>query len=161
MKSSSKFLDYEVALLLARYGKRSLLDALAKKLELTPKQLEVILQTPLNERSVSRSRKKPSPVDVVKQLAQEYPKKADFLQMLHQRFSNRTFLPELRDVRRFFDQHARPLGASKSRAESVGKVLRLLAELDVAELEALCQAQPENAYSSLGLISDEILRRDR
>ena len=159
--SSSKFLDYEVALLLAKYGKRALLSALAEKLELTPDQLEVILQTPLNARLISRSRKKPPPLDLVKQLAHEYPDKAHLLQTLYERFDNRTFLPQLRDVRRFFERHARPLGASKSRAELVEKVLRLLAELDVAELEAFCQPQPENAYSSLGLISDEILRRDR
>lgn len=161
MMSSSKFLDYEVTLLLAKYGKSSLLEALAKKLELTPDQLEATLQTPPNQRSVSHSRKKPPPFDLLKQLSREFPNKAHLLQTLYERFDNRTFLPELRDVRRFFDQHARPLGASKSRAESIEKVLRLLAELDVAELEALCQAQPENAYSSLGLISDEILRRNR
>jgi len=159
--SSPKFLDYELALLLAKYGRNALLGALAKKLELTPEQLEAILQTPLNEKSVSRSRKKPSPVDLVTQVAQEDPTKAHLLRTLYGRFENRTFLPELRDVRRFFDRHGRPLGASKSRAQSLPKVLRLLAELEVAELEALCQAQPENVYSSLGLISDEILRRGK
>ncbi len=161
MMSSSKFLDYEVTLLLAKYGKSALLEALAKKLELTPDQIETTLQTPPKQKSLSHSRKKPPPADLVKQLSQELPNKAHLLWTLYERFENRTFLPELRDVKRFFDQHARPLGAAKSRAESVGKVFRLLAELDVAELEALCRAQTENAYSSLGLISDEILRRDR
>jgi hypothetical protein len=159
--SASKFLDYEVALLLAKYGKTALLDALARKLQLTPDQLEAILQTPLNERPASSSKKRPRPVDLVSQLAQEYPSKAQLLRTLHGRFGNRTFLAELRDVKRFFEQHDRPLGASKSRTETLPKVLRLLAELDIAELEALCQAQPDNAYSSLGVISDEILRRDR
>lgn len=159
--SSSKFLDYEVTLLLAKYGKDALLAALAKKLQLTPDQLEAILQTPLNEESVSRSRKKPPAVDRVTELAQEFPNKAQWLRTLHGRFENRTFLRELRDVKRFFEEHARPLGTLKSRAESLPKLLTLLAELDVAELESLCQAQPENAYSSLGVISDEILRRNR
>jgi hypothetical protein len=158
--SSSKFLDYEVALLLAKYGKNAVLDALAKKLQLTPDQLEVALQTFPNEKSGSRSRKT-STIDLVTQLAQENPNKAQLLRTLHGRFENRTFLPALRDVKRFFERHARQLGASKSRAESLPKVLRLLAELDVAELEALSHAQPENTYSSLGVISDEILRRDR
>jgi hypothetical protein len=161
MMSSSKFLDYEVTLLLAKYGKSALLEALAKKLELTPDQLEATLQTPPNRKSISHSRKKPPPVDLVKQLSHEFPNKAHLLQTLYERFENRAFLPELRDVRRFFEQHARRLRASKSRPESFEEVLKLLAELDVAELESLCQARPENAYSSLGLISDEILRRDR
>ena len=135
--SSSKFLDYEVALLLAKYGKTALLQSLAKKLQLTPDQLEVILQTPLNDKSASRSAKGLSTVNFIEQLAQEYPNKAQLLRTLQGRMENRTFLPELRDVKRFFEQHNRPLGSSKSRAETLPKVLRLLAELDVAELEDL------------------------
>jgi hypothetical protein len=160
MMSTAKFLDYEVALLLAKYGKPALVGALAKKLQLTPDQLEGLLQTSLNEKPVSRSTKKLPAVDLVAQLAQEYPSKAELLQTLHGRFRNRTFLPELRDVKRFFEQHDRSLGASKSRAESLPKLLRLLAELEVAELEAICQTRPANEYSSLGVISDAILRRN-
>jgi hypothetical protein len=159
--SSSKFLDYEVALLLAKYGKTALLGALARKLQLAPVELETILETDLNEKSVSHAKKRPPPVDLVAQLAEADPNKAQLLRTLSGRFGNRTFLPELRDVKRFFGQHDRPLGALKSRAESLPKVLMLLAELEVAELEVLCQAQPDGAYSSLGVISDEILRRNK
>jgi len=161
MMSSSKFLDYEVALLLAKYGKTALLAALAKQLQLTPAELDVLLQTTLDNQAASRSKKRQEPVDLVAQLAHEYPSKAQLLRTLHGRFRNRTFLPDLRDVKLFFEQHDRPLGASRSRADTLPKVLRLLAEFDIAELEALCQAQPERAYSSLGVISEEILRRDR
>lgn len=159
--SSARFLDYEVALLLAKYGRAALLDALGKKLHLTPEQLDSILRAPINEKPASRSRKKSSPVDLVAELAHGHPEKAHLLRSLYGRFQNRTFLPEMRDVRRFFDQRARSLGASKSRAETLPRLLRLLAELDKSELDALCQAQPESAYSSLGIISDEILRRDK
>lgn len=158
---SLKFLDYEVALLLAKYGKTALLAALARKLQLTPEQLEGILQTPLNDKPVARSRKRPSPVDLVAQLAQEHPNKAQLLRTLHGRLENRTFLGELRDVRRFFERHGRPLGAVKSRAESLPKVIKLLSELDIAELEAICQTQPEDQYSSLAVISEAILGRER
>jgi hypothetical protein len=157
----SKFLDYEVALLLAKYGKTAVLGTLAKKLQLTLDELERILETHLNEKSVSHSKKRPSTVDLVAHLAEAHPNKAQLLRTLNGRFENRMFLPELRDVKRFFEQHDQPLGSSRSRADSLPRVLRLLAELEVAELEALCQAQPENAYSSLGVISDEILRRNK
>lgn len=156
----SKFLDYEVALLLAKYGKTALLAALAKKLELTLDELEVLLQTSLKNQVPSRSKKRHDAVELVAQLAHEYPSKAELLRELHDRFAHRTFLPEFRDVKRFFEQHDRPLGSSRSRAETLSRILRLLAELDVAELEALRHVQPEN-YSSLGVISEEILRQDR
>jgi hypothetical protein len=159
--SACSFVDYEVALMLAKYGKRTLIDALAQKLQMTPDQLEVVLQSPPKKRAVSQVRKELSSADLVNELAHVHPKKGDMLRTLHQRFLNRTFLPNLRDVKRFLERHARPVGALKSRAESVDKVLRLLAELDVEELETLCQAQSEGGYSSLALISDAILHRDR
>lgn len=125
---SSKFLDYEVALLLAKYGKTALLEALAKKLQLTPEELEAILQTPVNAEAASRSRKRPMAVEIVEQLAKEHPSKSQWLRTLYIRFGNRTFLPGLRDVKRFFEQHDRPLGPSKSRAETLPNVVSLLAE---------------------------------
>jgi hypothetical protein len=161
MMSYSKFLDYEVVLLLAKYGKSAVLGALAKQLALTPEQLEAFLQRPPARQSDTRSTKRPSLSDLVTQLAQEHPTKAEVLRTLHGRLENRTFLPQLRDVRRFFDRHEHSLGNTKSRSEALPSVLKLLAELDVTELEGLCQAQPENTRSSLGLLSDAILRRDR
>ena len=159
--AASRFLEYEVALLIAKYGKSALLDALAKKFHLTQDELEEILQARLDDKPVSPAKKRPASDDLISQLAQENPSKAQLLRTLHGRFGSRTFLPELRDVRRLFEQHDRPVGTLKSRAETLPKVLRLLVELDIAELEGLCQAQPKNAYSSLEVISDEILRRDR
>jgi len=159
--SPQKLLDYEVALLLAKYGKNGLLGALAKQLELTPEQLEAFLQSPPAPKSDARSTKRPTLSDFVMQLSQEHPDKAEVLRTLYGRLENRTFLPELRDVRRFFDRHGRPPGNTKSRSESLPRVLKLLADLDVTELEELCETQPEDTRSSLGLISDEILRRYR
>jgi hypothetical protein len=161
MMSSPKFLDFEVALLLAKYGKSALLAALAKKLQLTPEQLEEMLQARLSEVPVSRPKKRTDSADVIARLAQEHPEKTQYLRDLTARFENRTFLREFRDVKRFFEEHGRSLGTAKSRAMALPTVLHLLVDLDVAELETLCQAQPEDTYSSLGIISDEILRRDR
>lgn len=159
--SAPQFLDYEVALLLAKYGKTALLKALAEKINLTPEQLESILQSPPTQSGGPRSRKKLSASDVVEALAQEHPEKAQFLRVLQARFENRGFLPELRDVKRFFEQRHRVLGTAKSRVETFPRLAKLLAELDSGELSALCQSQPQSGYSSLGIISDEILRREK
>ncbi len=160
MMSAPRFLEYEVALLLAKYGKSALLKALAQKVNLTPEQLEAILQNPPTQ-SRTHPRKKQSASELVDALAREHPEKAESLRVLQARFENRSFLPELRDVKRFFDQRHRTLGSAKSRVETFPKVAKLLAELDAAELSALCQSQPQSGYSSLGIISDEILRREK
>lgn len=161
MISYSKFLDYEAALLLAKYGERAVLGALAKQLKLTPEQLEACLQSPPGRKSGMRSTRPPLLSDLVIQLAQEHPNKAEALRTLHSRLENRTFLPEIKDVRRFLEQHGGSPGNTKSRSASLPRVLKLLAELDVTELEGLRQSQLETSRSSLGLISDQILRRDR
>ena len=161
MMSASRFLDYEVALLLAKYGKTALLKALAQKLNTTPEQLESILQSSPTEGLSPRARKRRSVPNVIEDLAQKHPDKAQFLETLQARFENRSFLPELRDVRRFFEQHQRPLATTKSRVHAFPKLANLLAELDVSELSTLCQSQQQSAYSSLGIISDEILRREK
>ena len=156
-----RFLDYEVALLLAKHGKEAVLGTLASKLGLAPPELESLLRGIDEEKPVRRERAPAFSVDQIEDLVAQNPQKAEQLRVLHTRFLNRTFLPELRDVRRFFEQHSRSLGHTKSRAQSLPKVMRLLADLDRAELDALCEARQPVEYSSLGIISDEILRRDR
>jgi hypothetical protein len=160
MKSST-YLEYEVALLLAKYGKDAVLKALAPKLQLSHEELESILNELPRKKESVRSRKVPANIDSIDDFTREHPEKAEYLRKLHDRFQKRTFLPELRDVKRFFERQSWDLGRIKSRADSFRRLFKLLAELDLPELEGLCDAQPEGAYSSLGVISDQILRRDR
>lgn len=159
--SSRKFLEYEVALLLAKYGKGAVLNVFAKQLNLTPEQLGSILNKLPSEKASRRGAKRPTLDEVVAQLTQQYPDKARLLHTLQGRLENRSLFPALKDVKRFFDRRGHPLGLAKSRAESLPTVLRLLAELDTSDLEGLCQMPTDVGRSSLGLISDEILRRDR
>jgi hypothetical protein len=161
MMSYRKFLDYEVTLLLAKYGESAVLGALAKQLRLTPEQLEALLQSLPVRKPSARSTKGPSLSDLVDQLAQKHPDKAEALRKLQSRLDNRTFLAELKDVRLFLDRRGSSLGSAQSRSAALPKVLKLLAELDVTELEELSRAQREASRSSLGMISDEILRRGR
>jgi hypothetical protein len=161
MMPTPRFLDYEVALLLAKHGKTALVKALAQKVNLTPEQLESILQSPPTPNRSSQPRKMQSASDLLETLTQEHPEKAQFLRVLQARFENRSFLPELRDVKRFFEQRHRTLGNAKSRLATFPRVVKLLVELDSTELSSLCQSQPQDGYSSLGIISNEILRREK
>jgi hypothetical protein len=158
---SATHLEHEVGLLLAKYGKKAVLDALATKVQLPHEELESLLKRMPSKKSRAHSRKTPIASESMDDLIREHPAKTPFLRTLHGRFQNRTFLPELRDVRRFFEQHSRTLGAAKSRTESFRRLFKLLAELDVPELDSLCQAEPPLSYSSLGIISDAILGRNR
>jgi hypothetical protein len=156
---SSNYLEYEVALLLAKYGKNAVLHALATKMQLSQEQLELVLKEMPSKKPGSR--RPTPPLESIDQIIQEHPEKASFLRALQRRFQSRTFLPELRDVRRFFERHSRNVATLKSRADSSPRLFQLLAELDLPELEALCLAEQEGGYSSLGVIADEILRQHK
>lgn len=84
------------------------------------------------------------------------------MRQLCARFDNRTFLPELKDVKRFFDRHGRPATVWKSRALAQASLFRVLADASMSELKTLLAEEPVGSnVSSLGLISDEILGRNR
>lgn len=156
---SPPYLDYEIMLLLAKYGKSAVLGSLSRKLKLTPAELEAALHHVPAPKAGQRSPARRDHADPTEELAHKYPKKAHLLRTLRDRFQHRQFLPELRDVKRFFEQHRSHLGSIKSRADSFPRVLQLLSELNLAELEVLCRGEPNGSYSSLELIADEILRK--
>lgn len=157
--TSQQILKYHLALLLAAHGERAVIAALADTIKLSQAELEKLL-IELKE-SEPRKRRKPAEPkqDVVEMLVTQYPGKAEALRILAARYRNKTFLSELRDVRRFFEQHSRPFGQTKSRADALPKLARLLADLDLEELTALCALPEDHEYSSLGVISDQILGR--
>ena len=99
--------------------------------------------------------------DTIELLVAQNPEKADTLRSLDVRFSNKTFLPELRDVRRFLENHSVPSKSVKSRVDARPKLFRVLASLDSSELSSLSEQMDSGGYSSLGIISDHILGRDR
>jgi hypothetical protein len=158
---SPRYLDYEVALLLAKYGKEAVINSLAQKMDMSQVDLEALLKKIDKAKPFPRRHPKAPPVDPIETVVAQYPEKAKQLHELHTRFLNRTFLANLRDVKRFFDQHSGSLGHVKSRVQSLPKLIKLLAELGTAELNTLCQTPNSAEYSSLGIISDEILRRDK
>jgi len=153
------YLDYEVALLLAKYGKPAVVESLARTLQLDEAEIHTALNELPRSKSAVKQKATSTQHGVLDELVRDNPEKAKHIRTLHDRFHNRTFLPELRDVKRFFYEHSHPFGSAKSRADSLPRLLQLLAELDVAELETLSAVDVSNGYSSLGIISDAILRK--
>lgn len=158
-----EFLELEVSLILLKYGKEALLKTLARRMQLSDEALRLELEKlALRAEYPSASKKKairPFSLDSVLIGREE---KAGPLRQLCARFENRTFLPELKDVKRFFDRHGMPAPIWKSRSLAQASLFRFLADLDVTELYKLLDEGPAGAEaSSLGLISDEILGRNR
>ena len=158
---SVQLLDYEIVLLLAKYGEKRVLSMLAERLGLSADELQRRLKRIKEATPRITTRKPIDPHRIVDSIISEKPEKAAHLRRLFSRFQSRTFLPELKDVKRFFERHGRDFGKVKSRAQVIKPLFMLLANLDTSELASLGEYIPEDNYSSLGIISDEIMRRHR
>lgn len=159
---SSNFLEYEIALILAKYGEKQVLSTLAKNLGLSARELDFKLQNVKYLKPKVTTRQHTDPKKIIDSLIIANPEKSEFLNLLLARFQNRTFLPELKDVKRLLNRYSTLKSSVKSRSSAAPYLFRLLASLDLKELASLCEAnQDQDTYSSLGIISDEIMRRNK
>lgn len=159
--TSKEYLAIHLTLLLSQYGERSVLEGLAPLIGTSVADL----QSRLNDvqkigHAQPKRRKGAAAVGApVESLLGQYPEKADVLRRIQARFVDRTFLPELKDVRRFLDRHGQASSSLKKRDDGFPRVVRQLVNLPKDELEAIVSEPVSSGYSSLGVISDQILGR--
>jgi len=157
--STDEILELELSLLLINYGERKVLRSLAKVNGLNDNELETKLKRIHQLEKKPASRKSRDPSKAVDEIISRHPQKSKLLKLLYSRFQSRSFLPEMRDIKRLFHRHSLEPKNLKSRSTSASKVFQLLASLDEKELEEFTQEQDKTNYSSLGIISDEIMKR--
>jgi hypothetical protein len=148
-------LDIDVRLLLVRYGRNKVLQALAHLSEQTVEDLERQLQA-IQQKSTKPKRLLPSVKELAEQAAQEHSEIAEPLRTLAVRFENRTFLPQLRDVQRFLDRAGVAHGKLKSRAAAAPTVIRTLAKLPPDSLAQLL-VDKTSADSDYALLARAIM----
>ncbi len=157
--SPNELLELELSLLLIKYEERKVFVSLAKLSGLTLTELETKLRKIQQVEKKRPARKSKPSSRVIDEVINQHPQKSDILRILYARFQNKTFLSQLRDIKRLFNRHSLEAERVKSRSSAASKVFKLLASLDVHELEELAQEQDKSNYSSLGIISDEIMKR--
>lgn len=143
-----------------RYGRRAVLDILARLGEQTPEQLEQHLRALEQQPKLNRSKKsKPPLVEIAASECRDRADIADALRTLAVSFENRTFLPNLRDVRRFFERIGAPHGAFKSRTLAGPVLIRTLSKLPREELLGLVAKGGLPGESDYSLLSQAIMGR--
>lgn len=159
--TSKDFLRLHLSLLLAQHGERAVLESLAPLLGSSSDDLLIKLA---DARNLGRGRPeaappsgKPEPVEA---LLAAHPDKAQVVRELRSRFAARTFLPEMKDVRRFLDRHGQPTSVVKKRDAAFAKIAQQLVKLPLADLQAMLAMPADSSFSSLGVISDQILGRN-
>ena len=148
-------LQIELRLLFLRYGKRGVLDALATLSEQTLPEIEADLRA-AEERKRKRNRKSASATDLVGELSSRRPEVSEALRVLANRYENRTFLPQVRDVHRFLDRTGSPY-KPRSRRDAAKRVMTALSRLDVEELNRLLEGTVAQSTSDYAQLAREIM----
>jgi hypothetical protein len=159
--NTQNYLQYEIILLLAKYGERQVLNALASHLQISADVLEERLREIIQLKPRITTKKKADPAAIIETLVAQHADKAEGLKILFSRFQNKTFLPELKDVKRFCNRHGLDIGNVKSRTASVPKLFKLIASLETKAVEILIDDFNTGEYSSLGILADEIMKREK
>lgn len=159
--STNTFLRLQIGILLAQYSKGAVLDELAIQLDQPVADLQALLS---DMQKVGHVRHKSSigkrPGTKLETDFGSDPEKAALILRIKERFDNRTILRELKDVRRFLERNGHTTGALKTRSLAFPRIARLLVTLPVADLVAMLAQEPQGEFSSLGIISDQILGRN-
>lgn len=159
MTIKKEMLSYDIMLLLLRYGRSAIIGELAIQLDLSEERLRVELERMKDLHNKTVVKKRSGAKFSVKQLASKHPEIADVLLILDARYENRTFMPELKDVKKFLDQNGHASRTVKSRQVAKKRVFEVLLRLEPKRLEDLAAEEDQTSGSSLGIISDQILRR--
>jgi hypothetical protein len=155
---NDEFLDIDVQILVLRYGRQKVLTALSRLVEQTPAELEQQLQILGHKSSVGRKKEpNPSLVDVATSECRGLTEIQEPLRVLALAFENRTFLPNLRDVRRFLDRGGASPQKFKSRAIAGPAVIRALSKLPKDELTSLASRDGSSGESDYSLLSRAIM----
>lgn len=158
MSTNDKFLSFDVTILLARYGEKSVIGELSKQVNLREDELEDKLARIRSLPKRESKSKKAAPEFSLELYMSERPDIAEQMKVLDSRYDNRTFLSELRHVKRFLERRGVPSANIKSRELGKRKVFELITSLSGKEVSVLMSEDAVAGESSLGIISDQILR---
>jgi hypothetical protein len=157
--SNDEIIELELNLLLIKYDEKKVIKHLAKIIRLSPDELEANLREVHQVKKKSLSKKRNRTTSAVEELINQNSQKSQVLNVLYSRFQSKSFLPNLSDIRRLFNRYSSEPENLKSRSNSALKIFKLLTSIDKNELEELAQEQDKKDFSSLGIISDEIMKR--
>jgi len=149
-------LAIEVRLLLVKYGYVQLTQALATIKDSSVEKIEDDIRKLESSRSKSKTHTR-SINDIITKLIADNPIKAKELKALAIMYNNRSFLPQLRDVKQFLAKYSSDRGVSNSRASAASQVFLTLSALSISQLQEYLTTSETDNSSDLAIFSDQIL----
>jgi hypothetical protein len=155
--NDKQFVQSYLALIISKYGETLVSEALTDLIGSSEKKSE----KPLTKEKQNNTKINLTKSKQFQELEEKHPDKFIAVKDLMERFENKTFLPELKDIKRFLEKQGLINSSSiKSRKSAESKITQTLFTLPVEELEIILSSPVNDEHSSLGIIADEILRRD-
>jgi chromosome partitioning protein len=156
----NRFLELELRLLVARYGRPQVLQGLAKLTGSTVEAIESQMKE-IEQRTSARTSKRKSTEAILEEITAKNPASRSSLQKLLALYESRTFLPHLRSVKSFLERRGHST-TYKSRHEALPDVMRLLATLGDSELRTILEsALRTDTSSDYSLLANEIISPHR
>jgi hypothetical protein len=155
-----KILQLEIRLIIARYGKRRVLEEIAVIEDVDMVAIERDIEQIEARVKKKKQRKKKSISELIEDAGLNDDVRV-IVEKLAYRYDAKEFLPQLRDVKRFLETSDIPAGKIRSRLGALPKVIVVLARKSTAELEKLVVELQTSERGDLGIITDHILGRGR
>jgi len=150
-------LNLELRVLLYRYGRRRVLESLAALGEQSLPDLEAQMSA-LEKRSKEKGRRPPKTAqELVAAACKDRPESEGVVLDLINRYENRLFLPQLRDVERFLNHRGIRHTRLKSRTDALPRVVQGLSQLSPAELKRLLEGTSQEGQTDFALLADQIM----
>jgi hypothetical protein len=155
---TSEFLKVQLRLLVAQFGRKSVLEAFAGLSEASPEQL----QEEIARLEAARRAKTPKHDKPLDELLAELPsmpeRSTNLFKQLGRLFESKLFLPNLRDTEEFLRRSGAASRKFKSRRKAFGAVLKALSEMPVSELESLvAQNTHAGSQSDYSLLANQLM----
>jgi hypothetical protein len=155
---NDELLRIDLGLLILRYGRVKVLEALAHIENVTVAELEQRLTAAAKKRKTTKT-VRPSIMEIVETEASQREEIAEPLRALAVDFQNRTFLPHLRDVHRFLARMNVSHRKFKSRISAGPALIRTLTKLSREDLVRLAgRGSSEERESDYSLLARAIMR---
>lgn len=159
--TTQQFLKTQVHLLVAQFGRKTVLEAVAGLTDLTPEELQKqVSQLQANRRAKGPSREM-SLDELIAALPPMPEEIRDSVMQLGRLLESKLFLPNLRDAEEFLRRTGAPNRRFKTRKQARGPVLRALSEMPRSELESLLARYANTGgKSDYAILANELMGRE-
>ena len=147
-------------LLVAEYGRRRVIAALAQAEDTDLKTIEREVEAAVGQRKTAKRRRQPK---ALKELLEELALKPDAHSLVNEigcAYQNKRYLSELWRVRRFLEAHGVDADKLRTRAAALPMVIGVLGETPVDKLREIAAEAKELPRGDLAIIADQILGSD-